>query len=186
MRDRRLPEGHPDYALVRKVKQLLQALYKRALAALQEAWFTEPTMVVAGTVSAVIALASAFGVVLHPQTVELIVGFLLPIALGALLRTQVKPVNAQRAVALVRLGSRRHVISVHFWRRTALLGKAYAERLQAAAVAEGGGDWPPTDEPERQTLYEAFHGAVTPTSKLRIVKATHSERGRWIVLVVGD
>jgi len=165
---------------------LLVLVKERLIAALQEVWFSEPTAVIAGAVAAVTAVASALGVVLHQSTAELIVTVLIPIAVGALARRTTTSTKAGRVFALARAGTHRHVISVHFWRRTALLARRADERLQAAALAEGGSGWPPTDEPERQTLYARFAGAVTPSSKLEVRKATHSERGRWVVLVVGQ
>jgi hypothetical protein len=74
-----------------KVKQLLLKLKEKAITAVQAAWSAEPAMVISGTVSAIVAVATAFGVVLHPQTVELVVGLILPIILGALIRSRVTP-----------------------------------------------------------------------------------------------
>lgn len=81
-----------------KVKQFLLELKEKAVGALTEAWLTEPLMVTSGVVSAVVALAAVLGLVVPAHTVELVVGFLLPIVAGALLRTQVQPVgNAMKA-----------------------------------------------------------------------------------------
>lgn len=169
-----------------KTLTLLVGLKVRAIAALREAWYTEPSVILTGSVSAIVALAAAFGVVISPSVAELVAGVVVPLLIGAALRTQARPVNAAKALALAQIGSRRRVVGVYLFRRTALVARKRDERLQAAALDEGGSAWPPTDEPDRQTLYERFHGLVTPTSKLEIRKATHSERGRWVVLVAGS
>lgn len=74
-----------------KIKQFLLKLKEKAVAALKEAWWTEPAMVTSGVVSAIIALAAALGVVVPAHTIELVVGFFLPMVVGAVIRSQVQP-----------------------------------------------------------------------------------------------
>lgn len=164
------------------VKQFLLNLKARVLAALQEAWVTEPTLIMAAAVSVLAAIAAAVHVSIKQGTVELVVSIVLPLVVGALLRKKVTPVNAVRAVALARLGSKRHVVGAFLFHRTALATRKRIERLQAEAVAE---EREPEDtEPAREALKARYGGEVTPTSKLTIKRATHKERGRWVILVV--
>jgi hypothetical protein len=164
------------------VLELLNKVGVRLVAAVQEAWFSEPVAISSAVAAALVAIAGAAGVVIKAGTAEVIATVLIPIVLGAWARSKVTPTKVGRVVALAKLGSQRHVVAVFLFKRTALVGRKRIERLQAKALAEGGGTWPPTDEPERQTLYERFAGEVTPESKLSIKRATHKERGRWVVL----
>lgn len=162
------------------IRQFLLKLKERAIAALKEAWYTEPTMVQAAVVSALVAIAAALHLAIKQGLIEVLVSVLLPLVAGAALRRVVTPVNKAKAVALAKLGSHRHVVGVFLFHRTALVGRARIERLQAAALAE---EHEPEDtEPAREALRARYTGEVTATSKLAIKHATHKERGRWVIL----
>lgn len=85
-----------------KVKQFLLKLKEKAVAALKEAWWTEPAMVTSGVVSAIVALSAALGLVVPAHTVELIVGFLLPMVVGAVIRSQVRPAAGRNTISKAR------------------------------------------------------------------------------------
>jgi hypothetical protein len=85
-----------------KVKQFLLKLKEKAVMALKEAWWTEPALVTSGVVSAVVALAAAVGVIVPAHTIELVVSFLLPIAIGGIIRSQVQPVAGREALSKAR------------------------------------------------------------------------------------
>jgi hypothetical protein len=84
---------------MRKLKQLpakalgvLAVIKEWVIAALKEAWWTEPARVTSVTVSVIVAAVAALGLVIPPQTIEVIVALVLPILFsGELTRSQVRP-----------------------------------------------------------------------------------------------
>lgn len=75
--------------------------------------------------------------------------------------------------------AKRSVMSRHMIRRRAIVARDGFKRLQARAVEEGG-TWPPTDEPERQALYEAH---ATPESRIEVKPEKHW-RYKWAVVAI--
>jgi hypothetical protein len=71
----------------------------------------------------------------------------------------------------------RVLLSTHYLRRTARAAKRHYERMQKAALVEGG-CWPPTDEPARQSVYEL---GINPETPIHVLPAKH-ERGKWVVV----
>jgi hypothetical protein len=77
---------------------LLATLKQRAVAALKEAWWTEPARVTSVTVSAIVAAAATLGLVIPSQTIEVIVALVLPILFsGELTRSQVRPRGVKKS-----------------------------------------------------------------------------------------
>jgi hypothetical protein len=75
---------------------------------------------------------------------------------------------------------KRKVMSRHMVRRMAGKKREGFERLQQRAITEGGSSWPPTDEGERLTLFEA---GATVNSRIVVVPERHS-RYKWAVVAI--
>jgi hypothetical protein len=121
------------------IKQFLLSLKPRVIAALQEAWATEPAAITLGAVAAIEAAGAAFHVVIGTGTAQTVAGVVLPIIFGALLtRSKVRPAVNSVSLDVVGSGPRHRVVSHHRLRRRARAERNRIKRLQREAVTFGG------------------------------------------------